>query len=332
MKLIFVAFLIAVSAVSAHAQVALGAISATTDYAPEPILGNVVYLDLRLGHFTPVVTELSEACRKPSVASGQVTVRSTHEFSVANRTLLAITANSGPEVLQAGQCGTPAGVVISRFKLVNPGETAGPTLYFRTKNAATITSDALPGDVQWAVAGSTVTNNDCADLHQPGTLLVYTDNAGNIKPGVCPIPKSASKAARGAAGIDASGTILIIAVMSGVEGSSGLKTVDMAYLMMGLGAHWAVNFDGGGSTTLFWTPEKGNAPPVSPDAVALRTRASSPIAQSPNHLKYTVTPHEPADPITFDMHCPKEPYTPGCVGRAIFASLGFHYTPDTAKR
>ena len=167
---------------SASAQVAIGTISGSTSYSQ--VTGYVAYLDLRHGHFTPVVTQLSTSCRH--AGDGQVSLLPTQKFQMENNTLLAITANAGPgfPIFVEGTCVIPDGVIISDSKLVNPGKTNGPVLYFTSKVRATITSGPLPRrPVAWAVAGATVTNNDCPDLYQIGTLLVK-----DRKPGVGRVP------------------------------------------------------------------------------------------------------------------------------------------------
>jgi len=330
MKSILLAFMIAITAVAAQAQtqgvVAVGTFTATTTYQDPGIVGYVAYLDLSKSNFTPVVTPLDVACR--SAGDGQVRAIPTRSFAELNHTLLAITANTGYDLPALNSCCVPAGVIIAKGRLVNPGQTGGPTLYFpKAATSATITSGNLPATgVEWAVAGSTNTNNNCTDLYQPGTALIYTDSTGR-HPGACPGPKALSIAARGAAGLDKTGRILIIAVVEGTENSSGLKTLDWAYLMMGLGAYSAVNFDGGGSTTFYWTPDDHGLPQSEALATMLKD-AKFPSDQHDNwnNLAFTTAVGEPKDPIRFDNQCP-DPKNPLTCGRPIYGSLGFTYQP-----
>jgi hypothetical protein len=125
----------------------------------------------------------------------------------------------------------------------------GQVLYFPTNGSPVITSGPLPAlsTIQWAVAGSTITNNDCP-CGQLGTLLVSSGTAG-----ACAVPKAKIQAARGATGLTETG-VLILAIVQGTEGSSGMTTAQFAQLMIDLGARNAVNFDGGGSTAFIWNP------------------------------------------------------------------------------
>jgi hypothetical protein len=306
-NLIAALFILAPSA--AGAQVAIGTISGSTSYAA--VSGYVAYLDLRSKQFTPVVTQLSTTCRE--AGDGQVSLLPTGMFQKHYDTLLAITANSGPgrDSYVTGSCGVADGLIISDSNLVNPGQTNGPVLYFTSNKRATITSEPVPAKtVRWAVAGSTSTNNDCSDLYQIGTLLV---NKG--MPGACAIPKSTVVAPRGAVGIDGSGSTLIIAVVAGAEGTSGLTTADSALLMIGLGAVGAVNFDGGGSTTFYWTPSGAQMPTLSAKLADMLHNARFPRGQAnPNNLAFSVTLQDPTRELTSDAD-----------HRPIYASFGLTY-------
>lgn len=304
------------TAAPAWAQAAVGAISGKTSYDGD-LQGYVALLDLSSGAFTPVVTALSDSCR--SAAEGQVSLLPTAGFQAASNALLAITANAGPGFAKyvAGTCGTPDGLIVSGGTLVNPGRTNGPVLYFPDIFSAAATGGAVPDSVWWAVAGATTTNNDCGpDLYQPGTLLVDGGAAG-----ACPIPKSAIPAARGAIGVDATGTILIVAVVEGAEGASGLKTADFATLMMGLGAVDAVNFDGGGSAVFYWNPA-GGAPMASARLLQMLQDAAVPGgAPNPGGLAFDVTFLAPAQQYVYDTE-----------QRPIYASIGFVFDAAAARR
>lgn len=305
-------------ATPAHAQVGLGAISGMvnadtgSDTRQTPVNGYVAVLDLSQGAVAPVVSGLSVPCR--SASSGQVGLLPTYAFDSAQATFLAITANSGPAPssgeFRRGDCGVPSGLIVSRGNLVNPGETDGPVLYFPDVFSAVIGDGIVPGGVQWAVAGSTYVNNDCPDLYQPGTLLVEDGAAG-----VCPIPKSGILAGRGAAGVDSTGTLLFIVVVTGAEGSSGIRTADLATLLIGLGAAQAVNFDGGGSTVFYWTP--GNGAPVEQQGLVdlLESAAVPDGVPNPGNLSFSVRRLDPAQAHVSDADL-----------RPIYASLGFVLT------
>jgi exopolysaccharide biosynthesis protein len=233
-----------------------------------------------------------------------VSLLNTGQFAINQKTLLAITANTGPGNVTG--CGTPAGLLVSNGKLANPGQTNGPVLYFNSRTQAAITGGTVPTGVQWAVSGSTNTNNDCPDLYQPGTLLVQSG-----KPGVCPIPKSTAPAGRGAVGLDSTGKYVIVVVVEGTD-NGGVLTSDLAQMLIALKAVNAVNFDGGGSTAFYWLPaSQTSVPPVSAAAQKMITDAKFPPS-----LNLTVTPFLPKDEERYDSE-----------DRAVYASLGFTFTP-----
>lgn len=304
-------------ATAANAQVALGRISGSVtgnEHRKIRVSGYVAVLDLGQGAMTPVVTGLSRSCRLAS--NGQVSLLQTGAFDTARATFLAITANSGPALpasAHRGSCGVPSGLIVSDGALVNPGETNGPVLYFPGTSSAVISDGPVPAGVRWAVAGSTYVNNDCPDLYQPGTLLVKNGAAG-----VCPIPKSGILAGRGAAGVDSTGTLLFIVVVTGSEGATGIRTADLATLLIGLGARNAVNFDGGGSTVFYWTPSNG-APRERQDLVARLESAAVPAGvPNPGGLSFTVRRLDPTQRYVSDAN-----------HRAVYASLGFVLTQRT---
>jgi hypothetical protein len=247
-----VAVILSLTALSARAQGVAVASLQITDTSNNTYSAWVGYIDLaNYGKlFQPVVR--GSACNQckqyPSV-----TLLDTKTFSTSfPNIVVAVTANSGLGLKNFvnGDCESTAdGLIISNGQLVNPPGYQGPVLYFPTIGSPVITAGPLPAlnTIQWAVAGSAVINNDCT-CGQLGTLLV-----SNGAPGTCAVPKSAIKAARGAAGLTANG-VLILAIVQGTEGSSGMTTAQFAQLLIGLGAYDAVNFDGGGSTAFIWNP------------------------------------------------------------------------------
>lgn len=237
---------------SAHAQGVAVARLQITDTSNHKYTGWVGYVDLANYEtsFQPVVRgSACEHCGQfPSV-----TLLDTKTFSLSSPNMVvAITANSGlalPKYANGLCASTADGLIISDGTLVNPPGYQGPVLYFPMNGSPAITSDPWPAlsTIRWAVAGSTITNNDCP-CGQLGTLLVSNGTAG-----ACAVPKPTIRAARGAAGLTEKG-VLILAIVQGTEGSSGMTTAQFAQLMIDLGARNAVNFDGGGSTAFIWNP------------------------------------------------------------------------------
>ena len=311
------AFLLASVAASmafatASAQVAVGMLHLT---APVTTGGWVAYVDLSRGGVQPIVTP--SAARQCGY-SPAVQLRDTKLFAAEERTFVAITANAGVALNSYvnGACdSTVTGLIVSGDTLVNPPQPGGPVLYFPAGvNRATITDSVPPlTGILAAVAGTTTIGNDC-DGGRPGTLLVI---AG--VPGACALPKSKILAARGAAGVTRDGKVLILAIVQGTEGSTGLRTADLAHLMISLGAWNAVNFDGGGSTAFIWN---GTAAP--PEARSLR-RLVRGSTSAP--VRYTITWKSPRGHYASNATCDT------CSAyRAVYAELGLRAVQASPER
>ena len=62
------------------------------------------------------------------------------------------------------------------------------------------------------------------------------------------------RVARTALGYTADGRTLYLACAEKSSNSQGMTQWEMSYFLSGLGAHWAINLDGGGSTTMVARP------------------------------------------------------------------------------
>jgi hypothetical protein len=81
---------------------------------------------------------------------------------------------------------------------------------------------------------------------------------GHMDPGLYTFPRTWGREPRSAAGVSEDGRRVIVATVDGRRATShGGTLVEMAELMVELGAWRAVNLDGGGSTTLFVAAEGG---------------------------------------------------------------------------
>lgn len=305
---VFVGCLIA--AVQARGQVAVAKLAITAGSAS--YTGWVGYVDLPKGGFAPFTRGSACTTCKNYPA---VTLLDTMTFAKSQPAMLvAITANCGLGLssFKNNACETTVdGLIVANGALVNPPQYQGPALYFTSNTNAAITSGTLPSvsTITWAVAGSTSTDNDCS-CGQLGTLLVE-----GHQPGACPIPKSKIPAARGAAGVTANG-VLILAIVQGAEGSSGMTTAQFARLLIDLGAQNAVNFDGGGSTAFIWNLNKL---PVTEEA-SLHNLVT-------NGGGFTITPAWQA--VTGSYF--SDPACDGCTNfRPVYANLGILYTGANA--
>ena len=107
-----------------------------------------------------------------------------------------------------------------------------------------------------AVTIQTAIDDDWQDVDTAvgGTLLFEGDQTPDFSD-----PKYQFANPRTAAGIDASGNLLLVTVDGRSETSGGLLMTDLVDLMRSMGAVDAINLDGGGSTTMAVDPA-GDAP------------------------------------------------------------------------
>ena len=320
------AFVFVLTATSADAQVAIGRLLGTVTYTlpntsyPQTIrlTGWVAYLDIAGGRLQPIVTPpLAEGCPSPNDVRLQTTVA----FAQASRTVVAINANLGPglSTYVPGTCGQPYGFLVSNGSVVNAFQPNGPTLAFTANTSATISAPpAAPPKTTYAVAGWAGTNGT-------GTLLVVPSQSGP-QVGSNILPASSTIAPRVGAGITADGTLLILAMIDGLEPNLGLQNPDFGNVMIGLGANAAVNLDGGGSSTFVFVPPPGATLKVPAAARALMTKAGAP-AGAGNGLWFSIVDRALTRPWISDPPCA----TP-CAYRAIYANLGFVLAGGGATR
>jgi Phosphodiester glycosidase len=140
---------------------------------------------------------------------------------------------------------------------------------------------------------------------------------GRMDPGLYTFPRTWGREPRSAVGVSANGRTVIVATVDGRRATShGGTLVEMAEIMVELGADRAINLDGGGSTTLFvaseggvvnrpsrgWEREVINhigfiAPPRPAAAPAARTQATPPaVVQRAQQIAAQSTPESTNEP------------------------------------
>jgi hypothetical protein len=174
------------------------------------------------------------------------------------------------------------GVSKSAGFLVSPirqfGAAPDPALVIGINRIATIgnITASQAASAWWAVAGVGPSTTDTV----PGTLLV-TDgvNTGSTAR-VDPLNRNP----RTAIGTNALGTLLYIAVVDGRQTgwSVGMTLPETANVLLGMGAYRAINLDGGGSTSLIWSPPGGSLVQNRPSGGTHRAVA--------NHLGFSLGP------------------------------------------
>ena len=133
-----------------------------------------------------------------------------------------------------GNCGIPEGWHFSRGKVLTHPTKETLRDVFVVHNDGKISihekAFALPADTRYAVSGSAIVVRD-------GSVVAR--------------PNAAARHPRSAVGLSADGkSLLMVAVDGRQEHSRGVTLEELGALMLSLGAHHALNLDGGGSTAL----------------------------------------------------------------------------------
>ncbi|TVR99765.1 MAG: phosphodiester glycosidase family protein [Phycisphaerales bacterium] len=147
------------------------------------------------------------------------------------------------------------GLSVSDGKAISPersfGGRADPVLFIDAEGRARVGYGTGSFEPVHAVAGIGGSPNDST----PGTLLVEAgENTGataRVQPSV--------RHPRTAAGVSEDGRTLMLAVIDGrrPEWSIGASLPELAEIMIGMGAHAALNLDGGGSTSFVYIDGQG---------------------------------------------------------------------------
>jgi exopolysaccharide biosynthesis protein len=136
----------------------------------------------------------------------------------------------------------PTGLAASQGTLYAPGNGAEPTLYISRTNRARFNEPI--GGVYNAISG-----------------LLMLAAGGKLLPEVLAAKEADIAQPRTAVGLDKNSRQLIIVVVDGrqVGYSEGATLVELAELLLEKGAFYAMNLDGGGSSTMVTTGKNGKA-------------------------------------------------------------------------
>jgi exopolysaccharide biosynthesis protein len=232
-----------------------------------PVSGWWAKVRLDAPDLEPVVTRPLSRAERKNPEGAEAHLLPVDEWAKQVGATLAVNANffskslipakeGDPKGYQRGQPVDLTGLSMSEGKIVSAPRTSGgqgdPALviegggharvgYFRREDLA---------NARWAVAGVGAAEK------QPGTLLVTdgknTGETSRVQPG--------NKNPRTAAGVTADGRTLILVVVDGRQPthSVGLTLLELADLMIELGAHNAVNLDGGGSSSFYFVRGDGS--------------------------------------------------------------------------
>jgi hypothetical protein len=159
---------------------------------------------------------------------------------------------------------------------------------FGSKQAAAMESSIVPGEtvsLTWSAGW-------------PGVLDTIGGNPTLVEDGVitaedCTGSYFCDRNPRTVVGVTASGRILLVTVDGRQERSVGMKLVELAELMRYLGATWALNLDGGGSTTMWVEGGIVNKPSDVPERAVGSSLIVLPVADGEERVPAPYTPPAP---------------------------------------
>ncbi len=199
---------------------------------PRPMIIHVIKIDLKTPGIRLLVTPPDRQDENPPLRA-----RTTSEFLQEYGVQIAINGDGfspwwsrspADYYPHDGDPVQPRGFTVSRGRVYWTTDLVFPTLYISSRNYPSFDAPARPynaisGDPMLVVGGSTVPNLDNSDLH-PRTAVGYSRN----------------------------GRYLYLVVVDGRQPlySEGITLAELAKLMLSLGAQYAMNLDGGGSSTM----------------------------------------------------------------------------------
>ena len=215
--------------------------------------GYIVFLSMSGHDFVPVVSRLQKGCM------GKLTspLEPLYSWSAKNHTFLTLNGNfiEPEKEYKPGDCQPIIGPLKSNNKVVvgmtsRPDGKGNPALWFDHAYHPKI---SMLTDQMFQQASNVIGGQWRPHIDKPvkGSLLI--DN-GVIEAGsALPVPEEA--APRTAAGLTKDGNILILVLIEGrMPGIDGITLPALAKLLKAYGAWNAVNFDGGGSSTMEYIP------------------------------------------------------------------------------
>ncbi|HEX8990174.1 MAG TPA: phosphodiester glycosidase family protein [Anaerolineales bacterium] len=201
-------------------------------WSPRPIVIHAITVDMKSGSKRVLVTPPDEPGSQYPLRA-----RTTSQFLQEFGAQIAINGDGfapwwsrgiGDYYPHAGDPVQPRGPAASRGKVYWTSQAAVPTLYISARNAFSLDAPARPFN---AVSGE--------------TLLV---SGGQLSPGL----NDNTTQPRTAVGYSRNGRYLYLVVVDGRQPfySEGMSVKELGELMISLGAHYAMNLDGGGSSTM----------------------------------------------------------------------------------
>lgn len=245
----------------ARGQLAVGEITGGFEAANHTFHGYVALLDYGAYRFSPFVRNPPK-CTPPR--PGFAPLVTTSDWGRQSGVFLAVNGSfSLPEQeYKPGDCLQMIGPIKSFGKLVagavqRPDGGGSPALLFSPANVPAIKMAAGP-DIdgashvvsgQWQTCASI--GPGCTGIPSNGSLLV---SAGQNTGGATePVPNDVTS--RTAVGLTKDSVLVVVVIEGGLPGySDGIDLPNLAEVMIAFQVDNAVNFDGGGSSTMVYTP------------------------------------------------------------------------------
>lgn len=242
-----------------HAQIVTGKLSGSYQVrhndrrVPNHFRGYIVFLSMNGDHFKPVVSGRAEGCKNREASP----LEPLYSWSSRNNVFLSLNGNFiDPErEYKPGDCRTIIGPLKANYEVIaglpsRPDGKGNPALWFDRRNYPMI---SMIDGKSFKQASNVISGQWRARADQPinGTLLI---DKGIIKADSA-LPVSGEAAPRTAAGLTKDGKILILIMIEGrLPDVQGITLPALAEILKSYGAWNAVNFDGGGSSTMEYVP------------------------------------------------------------------------------
>ena len=254
---VIIFLLLAVS--SSHAQIVTGKLAGTYKQQRNGVevtnhfRGYIVLLSMSGHDFVPVVSRLQKGCTSKQASP----LEPLFSWSARNHTFLTLNGNfiEPEKEYKPGDCQSIIGPLKSDNKVAvglpsRPDGKGNPALWFDQADNPKI---SMLTNQMFQRASNVISGQWRPHIDHPvsGSLLI---NKGVIEAdSALPVPDEA--APRTAAGLTRDGNILILIMVEGrMPGIQGITLPALAQVLKSYGAWYAVNFDGGGSSTIEYIP------------------------------------------------------------------------------
>ena len=244
---------------SLHAQIITGKLAGTYQQKHNGVVvtnhfrGYIVLLSMSVHDLVPVVSKRHRGCTNKHASP----LEPLYNWSAKNHTFLALNGNfiEPEKEYRPGDCQPIIGPLKSDNQVIvglpsRPDGKGNPALWFDRKSRPNI---SMITNKMFQQASNVISGQWRPHINRPvnGSLLI---NNGVIEASsALPVPDEA--APRTAAGLTKNGNVLILIMIEGrLPGIEGITLPALAQLLKSYGAWNAVNFDGGGSSTIEYTP------------------------------------------------------------------------------